>query len=172
MRTQSKETLYYGCLKSHPNNLLVCWSDKGLCALYPIMNTLEQSLKELQKQFSTSTLAEIESMPAWIADVQTSLEDPAHRFNGPFDLRSTEFQQQVWQALLTIPPGQTRSYRQIAEQIGRPNAVRAVGTACGSNPISILIPCHRVIRSDGSYQGYHWGIEMKTRLLAAEAGFK
>lgn len=176
MRTSKKETLYYTCLDTTHQQLLVCWSDKGLCALYPIMASVEESLAELKKQFRTSDLSQtkeqIEAMPAWMADVQTSLDDPAHRFNGPFDLRGTEFQQQVWQALLTIPPGQTRSYRQIAEQIGRPNAVRAVGTACGSNPISILIPCHRVIRSDGSYQGYHWGLEMKTRLLAAEAGLK
>ena len=176
MRTSKKETLYYTCLDTTHQQLLVCWSDKGLCALYPIMASVEESLAELKKQFRTSDLSQIkeqiEAMPAWMADVQTSLDDPAHRFNGPFDLRGTEFQQQVWQALLTIPPGQTRSYRQIAEQIGRPNAVRAVGTACGSNPISIIIPCHRVIRSDGSYQGYHWGLEMKTRLLAAEAGLK
>ena len=176
MRTSNKETLYYTCLDSTPQRLLVCWSDKGLCALYPIMASVEESLAELKKQFRSSDLlqaqAQTEAMPTWMTDVQASLKDPANEFNGPFDLQGTEFQKQVWQALLTIPLGQTRSYRQIAEQVGRPNAVRAVGTACGSNPISILIPCHRVIRSDGSYQGYHWGIEMKTRLLAAEAGFK
>jgi O-6-methylguanine DNA methyltransferase len=87
----------------------------------------------------------------------------------PLDLTSgTTFQQEVWQALLTIPPGQTRTYTEIARQVGRPKAVRAVGRACGANPIPVLIPCHRVIRSNGQSGGYSAGTEWKRRLLAAE----
>ena len=170
MHRSKPETLHYGCLNATPHNLLACWSNKGLCALYPIMKSLEASLEEIQTQFRSSHLVPTETMPGWMVNVENALLNPAHPFTGPYDLRGTEFQQAVWQALLTIPAGQTRSYREIAEQIGRPKAVRAVGSACGANPISVLIPCHRVIRSDGSYQGYHWGVEMKTRLLNQEAG--
>jgi O-6-methylguanine DNA methyltransferase len=83
------------------------------------------------------------------------------------------FQREVWKALLTIPPGQTRTYAQVAALVGRPKAVRAVGQACGANPIPVLIPCHRVVSSDGGLGGFSAGIEWKKRLLAAEgrAGF-
>lgn len=83
-------------------------------------------------------------------------------------LKGTPFQRQVWQVLQSIPKGQTRSYRDIALSVGNPQAVRAVGAAIGRNPISILIPCHRVIRSNGGLGGYHWGIENKIKLLKAE----
>ena len=80
----------------------------------------------------------------------------------------TPFQQSVWKALLEIPEGETRTYAQIASTIGRPKVVRAVGTAIGANPIAYLIPCHRVVRSDGGLGGYRWGIELKKKMLKAE----
>lgn len=83
-------------------------------------------------------------------------------------LIGTHFQQQVWQALLEIPLGETRSYGDIAQRIGKPKALRAVGTAIGQNPISILVPCHRVIRSDKTLGGYYWGLECKRKLLKSE----
>lgn len=83
-------------------------------------------------------------------------------------LLGTEFQIAVWQALLQIPRGTTVSYAQIAQQIGRPLAVRAVGSAVGSNPVSLIVPCHRVVRADGSLGGYFWGLELKNRLLKDE----
>ena len=89
-------------------------------------------------------------------------------FDLPLAFEGTAFQQQVWAALLTIPFGETRSYRQIAEQIGRPAAVRAVGAANGRNPISIVAPCHRVIGSNGALTGFAGGLEVKARLLALE----
>lgn len=91
-----------------------------------------------------------------------------HDFTVPLDPRGTDFQRQVWQALRSIPYGETRTYGQIAEQIGRPHAARAVGMANNRNPIAILIPCHRVIGSDGSMTGYAAGIAIKERLLALE----
>lgn len=90
------------------------------------------------------------------------------RFDLPLDFRGTPFQKSVWAALLTIPAGQTRSYAQIAAQIGRPNACRAVGAANGKNPISIVAPCHRVIGSDGSLTGFAGGLEGKKFLLELE----
>jgi len=90
------------------------------------------------------------------------------RFTVPLDFEGTPFQRAVWQALLTIPFGETRSYRQIAEQIGRPAAVRAVGAANGRNPISIIAPCHRVIGSDGRLTGFAGGLDAKAFLLALE----
>lgn len=86
----------------------------------------------------------------------------------PLRAEGTAFERSVWEALLTIPYGQTRSYRQVAEQIGRPTASRAVGHANGRNPVSIFIPCHRVIGADGSVTGYAGGVELKLRLLALE----
>lgn len=92
------------------------------------------------------------------------------RFSVPLDFHGTEFQKSVWAALLTIPFGETRSYGEIARQIGKPNAVRAVGAANGRNPISIIAPCHRVIGSNGALTGFAGGLEAKETLLALEGG--
>ncbi|MBS7843526.1 methylated-DNA--[protein]-cysteine S-methyltransferase [Pseudomonas sp. 13B_2.1_Bac1] len=91
-----------------------------------------------------------------------------HRFELELDFAGTEFQRQVWQALLTIPFGETRSYSQIAQQIGNPKAVRAVGAANGRNPISIIAPCHRVIGASGGLTGFAGGLEAKQYLLRLE----
>jgi len=84
------------------------------------------------------------------------------------DIRGTAFQHRVWDALRRIPPGQTRSYAEIAELIGQPKAVRAVASACAANPLAVAIPCHRVVRTDGSLSGYRWGIGRKKALLDRE----
>src|SRR6185312_4370542 len=86
----------------------------------------------------------------------------------PLDVRGTAFQQRVWKALMRIPVGSTRSYAQLARQVGRPAAVRAVAGACAANRIAVVIPCHRVVRTDGSLSGYRWGVERKSALLARE----
>jgi len=86
-----------------------------------------------------------------------------------FEAAGTPFQQQVWAELRRIPAGETRTYAQIAQAIGQPQAVRAVGTAIGRNPLAYLIPCHRVVRTDGSLGGFRWGLAIKRRLLDAEA---
>jgi AraC family transcriptional regulator of adaptative response/methylated-DNA-[protein]-cysteine methyltransferase len=91
----------------------------------------------------------------------------------PFDVRGTAFQKRVWDALRTIPRGQTWTYKKLAESLGSPAAVRAVARACASNPVSVLTPCHRVVGSDGKLRGYRWGLERKRRLLELEnAGAK
>jgi AraC family transcriptional regulator of adaptative response/methylated-DNA-[protein]-cysteine methyltransferase len=86
----------------------------------------------------------------------------------PVDVRGTVFQRKVWDALRRIPAGETRTYSQIAKAIGAPAAVRAVGSACGANPVALLVPCHRAIRTDGGLGGYAWGLQRKKRLLELE----
>jgi AraC family transcriptional regulator, regulatory protein of adaptative response / methylated-DNA-[protein]-cysteine methyltransferase len=98
------------------------------------------------------------------------IDDPRIGLDLPLDVRGTAFQQRVWQALQRIPAGKTASYAQIAKRIGSPAAVRAVAGACAANAIAVAIPCHRVVRSDGSLSGYRWGVERKRALLARESG--
>jgi O-6-methylguanine DNA methyltransferase len=115
----------------------------------------------------------IEADPAPTDEAARQLEAYAAgrltRFTFPIDPRGTPFQQQVWEAVAAIPYGATRSYGQIAAQIGRPTAVRAVGAANGANPLCIVVPCHRVIGANGKPVGYAYGLEMKQRLLQLEA---
>jgi AraC family transcriptional regulator of adaptative response/methylated-DNA-[protein]-cysteine methyltransferase len=87
----------------------------------------------------------------------------------PLDIAATAFQHRVWDALRQIPPGETRSYSEVAQSIGEPHAARAVGYACATNPVAVVVPCHRVIRSDGGLGGYRWGTDRKEALLAQEA---
>ena len=88
--------------------------------------------------------------------------------NLPLDIQATAFQQQVWRMLRTIPYGETRTYQQVAQALGKDGSSRAVGTACGANPVALVIPCHRVLRKDGGLGGYSWGLERKQSLLDME----
>jgi AraC family transcriptional regulator of adaptative response/methylated-DNA-[protein]-cysteine methyltransferase len=103
-----------------------------------------------------------------VAQVVGMVEAPGIGLNLPLDVRGTAFQQRVWQALQKIPVGQTVSYKDIAEKIGAPKAVRAVASACAANNIAVAIPCHRVVRSDGTLANYAWGVERKEKLLTTE----
>ncbi|WP_219097025.1 methylated-DNA--[protein]-cysteine S-methyltransferase [Pseudomonas sp. UMAB-40] len=103
-----------------------------------------------------------------VQQLQEYFAGTRNRFDLELDFAGTDFQKKVWQALLTIPFGETRSYSQIAEQIGNPSAVRAVGAANGKNPISIVAPCHRVIGASGKLTGFAGGLEAKERLLTLE----
>jgi AraC family transcriptional regulator of adaptative response/methylated-DNA-[protein]-cysteine methyltransferase len=94
---------------------------------------------------------------------------PGRAMTLPLDVRGTAFQQAVWRELSRIPPGETLSYAALAARAGNPNAVRAVGSACGANPVAMLIPCHRAKRADGSLGGYAWGLSIKRKLLEREA---
>ena len=105
----------------------------------------------------------------WLAKVVHLIESPAQPHGLPLDVRGTVFQKRVWSALCEIPTGTTLSYAQVAEKIGCPTAVRAIAGACAANHIAIVIPCHRVIRSDGKLSGYRWGVDRKRTLLEREA---
>ena len=97
------------------------------------------------------------------------IEQPGTSLDLPLDIRGTAFQQRVWNALQQIPPGTTATYTEIAKKIGMPKAVRAVAQACGANALAVAIPCHRVIKNDGSLSGYRWGVDRKRALLEREA---
>jgi len=107
-------------------------------------------------------------MASLIGGVLQAIEAPSAMPDLPIDVAGTAFQEAVWNELRKIPAGETRSYADIAAAVGQPNATRAVGTANGSNPVAVLVPCHRVIRSDGSLGGYAGGLDRKRKLLAAE----
>jgi O-6-methylguanine DNA methyltransferase len=113
-----------------------------------------------------------ESNERAIGQLQEYFEGKRERFDLPLDLRGTPFQLRVWRALQAIPFGQTRSYKDIASELGHPAAFRAVGRANGSNPVPIVIPCHRVLRSDGGLGGFSSGLDIKVQLLAMERGRK
>ena len=127
----------------------------------------DSSLQELQNKYRSSELIQESSELQKIAlgCISNKWENI---FNIPIHLHGTQFQQDVWAELQKIPLGQTKTYKQIAEAIGRPKAVRAVWSAIGANPIAIIIPCHRVISTDGSLGGYHWGIEKKIAMIKWE----
>src|SRR5690606_28851537 len=124
-----------------------------------------------RSRFSRASAIEFD---AALADVATAVRDfiesPARSLDLPLDLRGTEFQRSVWSALQAVGAGETTSYREIAQKIGRPKAVRAVGQAIAANPLAVIVPCHRAIRSDGSLSGYRWGVERKRALLEREGG--
>ena len=127
----------------------------------------DSSLQELQNRYRSSELIQETSELQKIAlgCISNKWENI---FNIPIHLHGTQFQQDVWAEVQKIPLGQTKTYKQIAEAIGRPKAVRAVWSAIGANPIAIIIPCHRVVSSDGSLGGYHWGIEKKIVMIEWE----
>jgi AraC family transcriptional regulator, regulatory protein of adaptative response / methylated-DNA-[protein]-cysteine methyltransferase len=149
--------------------VLVAATDKGVCAI-TLGDDPEALVRDLQDRFPRAEFkggdAEFERT---IAEVVGLVEAPAQRLDLPLDIRGTAFQQKVWAALQTIPPGKTATYKEIARAIGQPTAVRAVAQACGANPLAVAIPCHRVVRSDGDLSGYRWGVERKRELIAREA---
>ena len=149
--------------------VLVAATDKGVSAIM-LGDDPDALVRELQDRFPRAELkggdAAFERM---VAQVVGLVEGPGQRLDLPLDIRGTAFQQQVWQALRAIPPGTTATYAEIAKAVGRPKAVRAVAQACAANPLAVAIPCHRVVRTDGSLSGYRWGVERKRKLLDREA---
>jgi AraC family transcriptional regulator of adaptative response/methylated-DNA-[protein]-cysteine methyltransferase len=149
--------------------ILVAQSDRGICAI-ALGDDPEALARDLQDQFPRARLiggdAEFEAL---VAKVVGFVEAPGVGLDLPLDVRGTAFQQRVWQALREIPAGKTASYSDIAQRIGAPKSVRAVAQACGANALAVAIPCHRVVRSDGSLSGYRWGVERKSALLQREA---
>ncbi|MFL9922749.1 bifunctional DNA-binding transcriptional regulator/O6-methylguanine-DNA methyltransferase Ada [Herbaspirillum lusitanum] len=148
--------------------LLVAATDKGVCAI-TLGDDAGQLVRDLQDQFPRAELLGAEpGFDRLVAQVTAFVEMPERGLDLPLDVRGTAFQQRVWQALRDIPPGVTLSYAQLAARIGQPAAVRAVAGACASNSIALLIPCHRIVRTDGSLSGYRWGVERKHALLLRE----
>jgi O-6-methylguanine DNA methyltransferase len=150
--------------------LLVAATEQGLCAV-SLGDTDEALETALEKTYSTAILQrEDDSLHSYVTPLLRYLSGKQREFVLPVDIQGTSFQQQVWKALRAIPYGETRSYGTVARMLNQPTATRAVANACASNPLALVIPCHRVIRSDGKLGGYSCGVERKQMLLAIEAG--
>lgn len=148
----------------------VAATERGLCllALCSVVRA-EEHLAELRRQFPRAELREdAEALREHVAALRDFLANRRDAFEPPLDASGTPFQEQVWDELRRLGPGETASYADIAARIGRPSAARAVAGACAANRIAIAIPCHRVVGSDGELRGYRWGIEWKRRLLELE----
>ena len=168
------ETIHYTTTDSPLGRLLVATTSRGLCAVLFGMSGADSDAElaiELRERFPQAVLRPTTTDAALAEAVRFVLsrltEHPSAQ-TLPFHVRATAFQQRVWQALLAIPRGETRTYSQIAEAVGSPKAVRAVGTACGSNLLAVVIPCHRVVGSEGRLTGYRWGVDRKRQLLELE----
>jgi AraC family transcriptional regulator of adaptative response/methylated-DNA-[protein]-cysteine methyltransferase len=158
------ETIRWTHFDSPLGQMLIAATSKGICRL-----TFDDSEDSLRRLFPKATIVKDEGgLKELVEGALAAIERPLAAPDLPIDVAGTAFQEAVWRELRKIPPGETRSYAEIAAAIGHPKAVRAVGTANGDNHICVLIPCHRVIRSDGSLGGYGGGLDRKKKLLAAE----
>ncbi|NLG75512.1 MAG: bifunctional DNA-binding transcriptional regulator/O6-methylguanine-DNA methyltransferase Ada [Xanthomonadaceae bacterium] len=150
-------------------SILVAQSERGICAIL-LGDDPDALVRDLQDRFPRANLIggdrQFEEV---VAKVVGFVESPGVGLHLPLDVRGTSFQQRVWRALRSIPVGETVTYAQLAQRIGAPKAVRAVAGACASNALAVAIPCHRVIRNDGTLSGYRWGVERKRALLQKEA---
>ncbi|MCE0494877.1 bifunctional DNA-binding transcriptional regulator/O6-methylguanine-DNA methyltransferase Ada [Vibrio salinus] len=166
------EVIHYACRETALGYMMMAATDKGVCSVQ--FGDDEQSLIALlSEEFPKATrkLSEAQDKPEldhWIRALDQHISQGGPRPDVPLDIRGTAFQIKVWQFLLSIKEGEVMSYGEVAEHIEKPQAARAVGTACGKNRIGILIPCHRVLRNDGALGGYRWGLERKQALLKKE----
>jgi AraC family transcriptional regulator, regulatory protein of adaptative response / methylated-DNA-[protein]-cysteine methyltransferase len=157
-------TIRYAIVETVLGSMLLAATERGICRL-----SFDEDERELRHRFPNATIQPGgEAMAELINSAVAAVADPAHMPTLPLDVAGTAFQQAVWDELRRIPPGQTRSYAQIAAAVGKPDAVRATGSANGANNVAVLIPCHRVIRTDGSLGGYAYGLERKLELLKRE----
>ncbi len=157
-------TIHWAVVPTTIGPMLVAATDKGVCRL-----SFDEDEAELRRRFPNADLvqggAEFEKL---LAEVVASVESPGDFAHIPLDVKGTAFQEACWKALREIPPGETRSYADIAAAAGNPRAVRAAGSANARNNVAVLIPCHRVIRSDGDLGGYAYGLDIKRELLKRE----
>ena len=166
------ETIHYALTNSPLGRILVATTARGLCAVL-FADTDAEAALNLREQFPQAVLrpsgaGDDAALAEAVRFVLSTLTETPTAATLPFHVRATAFQQRVWQALLAIPRGETRTYSQIAETIGSPAAVRAVGTACGSNLLALVVPCHRVVGAGGRLTGYRWGVDRKKQLLDLE----
>ncbi|WP_422369162.1 methylated-DNA--[protein]-cysteine S-methyltransferase [Pelagibius sp.] len=160
----------YDVVASPLGRLLVAATAKGLCFL-SLGNDEEALIAELEQEFpkAESITRDRHSIAQSVAVVIDFLEGKTPNAELPLDVQATAFQRRVWQELIAIPCGETRSYSEIAESLGVPKGQRAVGRACATNPVSLVIPCHRALRENGELGGYRWGLDRKAVLLTKEA---
>jgi AraC family transcriptional regulator of adaptative response/methylated-DNA-[protein]-cysteine methyltransferase len=158
----------YSIAKSTLGKVLVAATDRGVSAVY-LGDAEAKLVQELKDEYPRAELVPADdSFERWVKEIVQRVEGKPPRIELPLDLQATAFQRRVWQELQRIPAGTTRTYSQVAKALGNPKAVRAVARACATNPVSIVVPCHRVIREDGNLAGYRWGLSRKEQLLAQE----
>lgn len=163
------EDVVYGFGDTVLGSALAAVSPRGLCAL--LFGEQHKKLtKELRALYPGAQPAPEATLQPAIEAARDIAEQPWRPFALPLDIEGTEFQLRVWTALRDIPPGMTVSYAEVAQRIGAPKALRAVAGACAANHLAIVIPCHRVLRLNGSLSGYRWGRERKLRLIELEKG--
>jgi AraC family transcriptional regulator of adaptative response/methylated-DNA-[protein]-cysteine methyltransferase len=158
----------YTITDSPMGRLLVGATERGVCAVS--LGDADQALIQgLQAEYpNASVRAGSVGLSKWVQEVSARLRGERPRSTLPLDIQATAFQSRVWRALLDIPAGEVRSYGAVARALGRPSAARAVALACATNPVAVVIPCHRVVRGDGEIGGYRWGVERKRALLGSE----
>jgi len=160
--------LGYTIAKSPLGKVLVAATERGVSAVY-VGDAESTLLEELRNEYPRAEISPAsDANQRWVKEIISRTEGKQPHFELPLDLQATAFQRRVWQELQRIPRGRTRTYSQVARSLGQPKAVRAVARACAMNPVSIVVPCHRVIREDGQLAGYRWGLSRKEQLLAQE----
>jgi AraC family transcriptional regulator of adaptative response/methylated-DNA-[protein]-cysteine methyltransferase len=161
-------TLRYAVAPCPLGLVLVAGSSRGLCSV-KLGQRRKDLEEELIKEFPKALIEKPDGeFRKWVRAVVRLISYPKHKVDLPLDMRGTIFQQKVWLALRKIPSGKTATYQDIAIQMGRPTASRAVAKACATNPVAVIVPCHRVVRKDGGISGYRWGVETKRQLLNGE----
>jgi AraC family transcriptional regulator, regulatory protein of adaptative response / methylated-DNA-[protein]-cysteine methyltransferase len=161
-------TIQYAMVASPLGRLLVAATARGLCAVR-FGESASELERELRDEFSAAEIHRDDAaIEPYVQPLLASLRGEGTAIDVPLDVRATAFQKKVWDALRRIPRGETRSYSDVARTIGNPKAVRAVARACASNPVAVVVPCHRVVRNSGETSGYRWGVERKKKLLEQE----
>ena len=159
----------YTCASSPLGRMLVAATERGICAIQ-FAGTDGELIEGLRREFPFATRKSDDGeLKSWVGDLLKHMRGKDLHSSLPLDIRATAFQRRVWAYLQSIPFGATRSYSDVAKAIGRPTAARAVARACATNPVAVVIPCHRVVRGDGEMGGYRWGIERKKALLELES---
>lgn len=149
--------------------ILVATTPKGICAI-ALGDDSEQLFHDLTQRFPNADIVrDAARLKTSLERVVAFIDTPGSALDLPLDIRGTAFQNRVWRALQQVPSGQTVTYTEIAQRLGQPTAARAVAAACAANPVAVVVPCHRVVRSDGALSGYRWGVDRKRKLLEREA---
>ena len=147
--------------------LLLAATERGVSAVY--LGDADAELEQaLAREYPAASVEREAPLRAWLEELLDHLRGQQPHLDLPLDVQATAFQWRVWQELQKIPYGSTRTYSEVAAALGQPQSVRAVARACATNPVSIVVPCHRVVREDGSLAGYRWGLQRKRALLDQE----
>ena len=157
----------YTTAASDLGRVLLAATDRGVCAV-SVADTDAAHEAFLASEFpGAEVVREDASLAGWLKELLKAAAGEVHRLP-PLDVRATDFQRRVWDELRRIPRGETRTYSQLAASLGQPTAARAVARACATNPTAVLVPCHRVVGSDGKLRGFRWGLATKQHLIDAE----